>query len=77
MKLINTADATAISHQGETYEQGSDGLFEVPDEVAAFITRFPNWAVFTGSPDQVATVEDDEPEAKSKPRAKPRSTRSA
>lgn len=43
-------DATTLSHDGKEYSVTDEGVFDVPHDVAAELTKFPHWRVFDGNP---------------------------
>ncbi len=42
-QVLKRSGTTAIAFDGETYEIGEDGTFDVPVEVAAHFTARPGW----------------------------------
>ena len=45
-----------LSHADEVYDTLGDGVFEVPDDVAAELTSFPHWSVFHGEDPRAPVV---------------------
>lgn len=41
--VLKRSNVDRIVHDGETYEIHGDGSFYVPDHVAAFLLRMPDW----------------------------------
>ena len=43
-------DVHQLNHDGEDYEAAGDGVFEVPEHVAAQLVSFPHWRRYDGNP---------------------------
>lgn len=50
--------AGSLNVEGKVYT-GKDGVFEVPDEVAASLVNFPHWRAYDGEPWPFPKTEDD------------------
>ncbi len=42
--------ASSLGHNGKEYPAKDDGVFDVPDQLAAELVRFPHWRIYDGQP---------------------------